>query len=173
MSQIPQGSSQKLVAGLILLGIVARLVPHLPNATPVMAIALFGGVYLARRWAILLPLAILIVSDAIIGWHGTMAYTWGAFLLTATLGWWIRLRPNAARILGGALAGSVLFFIITNFGVWAAGTLYPPTMSGLWQCYVAAIPFFRNTLLGDLGYTTALFGTYALASRRLVNSLAR
>ena len=174
MSQVPQGISQRLVIGLILMGIVARLVPHPPNVTPVMAIALFGGAYLARRWAILLPLAILIVTDAILGWHATIAFTWGAFLLTGALGWWIRRRPNVARTLCGALGGSVLFFIITNFGVWAAGTLYPPTMSGLWQCYVAAIPFFRNTRLGDLSYTTAIFGMFALVTRaRLVNSPAR
>ena len=154
-----------LVTGLLLLGIVARLVPHPPNATPVMAIALFGGAYLSKRWAILLPLAILLISDVLIGWHNTVPFTWGAFVLTGLLAWWVRARPGAGRILLAALGGSALFFLVTNFGVWWVGELYPRTRAGLWECYVAAIPFYRNTLLGDLSYTTALFGLYALATR--------
>lgn len=156
--------TQWLAFGLVVLGVVARLVPHPQNATPLMAIALFGGTYFAKRWAILLPLVIVAVSDFLIGWHATVPYTWGAFALTGMLAWWIRPRPNATRILGGTLAGSVAFFLITNFGVWAAQNLYPPTAAGLWQCYVAAIPFFRNTLLGNLVYVTALFGTFALVT---------
>lgn len=155
---------RKLVIGFILMGVVARLVPHPPNATPLMAIALFGGTYLAKRWAILLPLAIVAVSDALIGWHDTIPFTWGAFALTGMLAWWVRQRPSASRILGGALCGSLLFFVITNFGVWVAGTLYPRTADGLWQCYVAAIPFFRNTVMGNLVYTVALFGGYTMAA---------
>ena len=152
-----------LVIGLMVLGVVARLVPHPPNATPLMAIALFGGTYLAKRWAILLPLAIVAISDVLIGWHNTVLFTWGAFILTGMIAWWIRLHPSAVRVLGGALAGSVLFFLLSNFGVWVAGDLYPRTAVGLWECYVAAIPFFRNSLAGDLLYTAALFGGYALA----------
>jgi len=166
---VPFGDSplqRKVVIGLILMGLVARLVPHPPNATPLMAIALFGGTYLSKRWAILLPLIIVAISDLFIGWHRTVPFTWGAFALTGMLAWWIRLRPRPSRILGGAVAGSLLFFLITNFGVWVAGTLYPQTLDGLRQCYVAAIPFFRNTVLGDLVYVTALFGGYALATSR-------
>ncbi|MBI2104856.1 MAG: hypothetical protein HYT90_04655 [Candidatus Omnitrophica bacterium] len=153
-----------LVLGLILLGIVARLVPHPWNATPVMAIALFGGTYLSKRWSIILPLAIVALSDLLIGWHRTIPFTWGAFALTGMLGWWLRRRLSAARILGGALAGSLLFFLISNFGVWVLERLYPPTAAGLWACYAAGIPFFRATLLGDLVYTVALFGGYAAAT---------
>ena len=153
-----------LVMGLILLGIVTRLIPHPWNATPVMAIALFGGTYLSKRWGILLPLAIVAISDVLIGWHGTVPFTWGAFALTGMLGWWIQRRPSAARILGGALGGSLLFFVVSNFGVWTLGDLYPMTPAGLWICYVAGLPFFRATLLGDLVYTVALFGGYAAAT---------
>lgn len=165
MSRSTHRGNQWVIAGLILLGVVARLAPHPPNATPLMAIALFGGTYLAKRWAILLPLAIVAVSDVLIGWHATVPYTWGAFILTGMLAWWIRPRPTASRILGGTLAGSICFFLITNFGVWVVRDFYPQTAAGLWQCYVAAIPFFRHTLFGDLLYVTALFGTYALATR--------
>jgi hypothetical protein len=157
-----------LIAALLLLGIVARLVPHPWNATPVMAIALFGGAYLSKRWAILLPLAIVAISDVLIGWHDTVPFTWGAFVLTGMLAWWIRTRPSPFRILASALAGSTVFFLMTNFGVWVAGGLYPRTADGLWRCYVAAIPFFRSTVLGDLVYTAALFGGYALATGSLL-----
>lgn len=161
-----------LVYGLMLLGIVSRIVPHPWNATPVMAIALFAGTYLEKRWAMLLPLAIVAVSDLLIGWHNTVPFTWGAFLLTGIIAWWVRQRPGALRILYGALAGSVAFFVITNFGVWLVGGLYPPTAEGFWQCYVAAIPFFRNSLLGDLVWTTALFGGFTLVTTLLPASRA-
>ena len=153
-----------LIYGLLALGIVARLAPHPPNATPLAAIALFSGTYLPKRWSILLPLAIVILSDVLIGWHNTIPFTWGAFLLTGLLAWWIRAHPSALRIVGATLAGSVLFFVVTNFGVWVWGELYPRTAAGLWQCYVAAIPFFRNALMGDAAYATALFGTFAVAA---------
>ena len=153
-----------ILFGLIGLGILSRLVPHPWNATPVMAIALFAGAYLPKRWAILLPLAIVAASDLVIGWHDTIPFTWGAFALTGLLGWWVRRGPTPTRIIGASLAGSVLFFLITNFGVWILGELYPRTAAGFWQCYVAAVPFFRSTLLGDLVYTAVFFGGYALAT---------
>ena len=134
---------QALVLGLIALGVIARLIPHPWNASPVAAFALFGGAYLAKRWAIALPLAIVALSDLLLGLHATIPFTWGAFALTGLIGWWIRRQPSPARILAGALAGSGLFFVITNFGVWLVGGLYPRTLDGLLACYVAAIPFIR------------------------------
>lgn len=166
MNRSAHSASPVLVYGLLLLGIVARLVPHPWNATPLAAIALFGGTYLSKRWAILLPLIIVAISDIALGWHATMPFTWGAFAATGMLAWWIRPHPSASRIMGGSLAGSTFFFIVTNFGVWATQALYPHTAHGLWQCYVAGLPFFRNALVGDLAYTTALFGLYALATAR-------
>lgn len=157
--------SQGLIFGLIVLGVLARLAPHPWNATPLMAIALFGGTYLPKRWALPLPLVIVALSDWLIGWHATIPFTWGAFALTGFLGWWIRLQPSASRILAGTLTGSLFFFLFTNFGVWATQSLYPRTFAGLWQCYVAAVPFFRGTLFGDVVYVTALFGFYALVTR--------
>jgi len=163
-----------LVIGLILLGVVSRLIPHPWNVTPLTAIALFGGTYLSKRWAILLPLAIVALSDLALGWHSTIPFTWGAFAAAGLLGWRLRSRPSPARIAASSLAGSTLFFIVTNFGVWATQTLYPKTAAGLWECYVAALPFFRNSLAGDLGYAAALFGMYALAgSLRLAPAGAR
>lgn len=154
-----------LVYGLILLGVVSRLVPHPWNATPVMAIALFAGTYLSRRWSSVLPLVIVAISDLLIGWHNTIPFTWSAFALTGLLGWWIRQRATASRIIGGSLIGSALFFVVTNFGVWLVGELYPRSAAGLWACYLAAIPFFRGTLFGDLVYVTVFFGIYHVVTR--------
>jgi len=156
-----------IIMGLILMGVVARLVPHPPNVTPLTAIALFGGTYLSRRWAILLPLGIVAISDVFLEWHATVAFNWAAFAVTGLVAWWVRANPAPGRIAAGALAGSTAFFLITNFGVWLAGGLYPPTAAGLRECFIAAIPFFRNTLIGDLGYTAAFFGVYAAVSRTL------
>ncbi len=165
MNMQPAHERPILLYGLLLLGVVSRLVPHPWNATPVMAIALFGGAHLSKRWSLLLPFATVAISDLLIGWHNTIPFTWSAFLLTGLLAWWIRGSPGAARIVTGSLAGSLLFFLLTNFGVWIVGELYPRTAAGLWQCYVAAIPFLRGTLLGDLVYTAAFFGGYHLLTR--------
>ncbi len=162
MSERSNRSGRGVAAGLIVFGIAARIVPHPWNATPVTAIALFGGTSLPRRWAVAVPLVIVALSDFVIGWHATIPFTWGAFALTALLGLWLRRNPSPSRILGATLLGSSLFFIISNFGVWVTSSLYPKTAPGLWQCYVAGLPFFRTMLLGDLLYTTLFFGAYAL-----------
>ncbi len=154
-----------IIYALLGVGIIARLIPHPWNATPVMAIALFGGAHLSKRLSLLVPFLIIAISDFIIGWHATIPFTWSALLLTSVIGWWVRRRASGTRIVTGALAGAALFFVLSNFGVWITQQLYPRTAAGLWECYVAAIPFFRATVLGDLVFTTVLFGGYALATR--------
>lgn len=161
-----------LVYALILMGAIARLVPHAWNTTPVMAIALFAGAYLPKRWGILVPLAIVAATDWIIGWHNTVAFTWAAFALCGSLGFWIRKKHTLGRIVVAALGGSVLFFLITNFGVWLVGELYPRTIDGLWACFIAAIPFFRNSLAGDLLYTAAFFGVPQLIAAARAGQIA-
>ena len=166
---------QGLAIGLILVGVVARLVPHAPNVTPLTAMALFGATYLSRRWGILLPLATVILSDLILGLHETILFTWGGFALTGLVGWWLRRQPSAGRIVASAVAGSFIFFLVSNFGVWLlgdGGTMYPKTAEGLWSCFVAALPFYRNTLVGDLVYTAGFFGLYAWVNQRVLVSTA-
>jgi len=102
------------------------------------------------------------------GWfHGFMPFVYASFVVTVCLGFLVRRRLTPLTVGGAALMGSVLFFIITNFGVWLVGSLYPKTLAGLFSCYVAAIPFFRNTLAGNTVYTLVLFGGFALAQRYL------
>jgi hypothetical protein len=144
--------------------------------------ALFGGAHYGRRAAaFLMPLAALLLSDLAIeilfraglyphrGFYGAgMLVVYGAFTLVSLLGLLLRERRGSApAVAAGALAASFLFFLVTNFAVWAWDGMYPPTASGLAACYTAALPFYGGTLLGDLFYTAVLFGAFALAERRV------
>lgn len=157
-----------VLAGMILAAAASRLIPHPPNFTPVAAIALFGGACFSDKWvAFLVPLAGLFLSDLVLGLYTIMPVVYGAFALIVCLGFWLRHQRSAWRVAGAAIMGSVLFFLVTNLGVWAFGGLYSKTLAGLIECYIAAIPFFRNMLLGDLLYSALLFGGLALVERRV------
>lgn len=144
-----------------------RLVPHPPNFTPIGAMALFSGAYLARRGlvAFAAPLGALLLSDAILGFYAGMAVNYLAVALIVLLGSLALRHVAPLRLLGTALAASLLFFVVSNLGVWATSGMYPPTAAGLAACFVAAIPFFQNTLAGDLFYSALLFGGFALLER--------
>ena len=168
-----------LLASLILLAALSRLLPHPPNFSPVEAIALFGGAFFASRaLALLVPLLAMLVADLALGLlHGGLYAGWfgstGFFLVylciaaSVVLGFGLRGRASAARVLGYCLAGSVLFFVVTNFGAWLGSPLYPRTGAGLVQAYVAGIPFFQWTLLGTLAYAALLFGGFGLLRARM------
>jgi hypothetical protein len=141
-----------------------RLVPHPPNFSPIDAMALFSGAYLGRRWMpFVAPLAALLLSDLILGFYPGMLFQYAAVALVALLGMAALSRVTIGRLVVTALASSLLFFLVSNLGVWVAGGMYPHTLAGLGACYVAAIPFLQNTVAGDLFYVTLLFGGFALA----------
>ena len=163
------------LVGIIFLAAGMRLIPHIPNFTPIAAMALFGGVQFSKkRLAYLLPLGAMVLSDLILGifvtktgwWHNGIPFVYGAIAFTVYLGSRLGKNPSALAIGGGALSSSVFFFLLTNLGVWLTGSLYPKTLEGLGACFVAALPFFRNSLMGDSLYTLALFGGFALAAQR-------
>ena len=166
-----------VIVGLILVAAASRLIPHPLNFVPIGAMALFGGACLtSKRLAFLVPLAAMLVSDLAIGLlsgdlslglHRLIPVVYGSFALIVCLGFWLRRRRKAVPIAAATLASSATFFVLTNFGVWAFGSWYPKTWDGLVACYVAAIPFFHNTLLGDAFYVTLLFGGLALAEKGL------
>jgi hypothetical protein len=154
-----------LVAAIVVAAVL-RLVPHPPNFTPIGAMALFSGAYLGRRWtAFAATFGALLLSDAILGFHSGMPYVYASVALVVVLGWSIQARIEPLWVGLAAATSSVLFFIVTNFGVWLSSGMYPLTPSGLAACYVAAIPFFQNTLAGDLFYSAMLFGGFALLER--------
>jgi hypothetical protein len=150
-----------------------RLVPHPWNFAPVGAVALFSGAHFRRRWqAALIPLAAMLASDAVLGFHANMPFVYAGYLAMAAFGWLIRERRTFLPAAGAALAGAVVFFIISNFGYWLLSPdsgpfSFPKTAGGLLACYLAAVPFFPATLAGDLIYTGVLFGGFALAERRV------
>ncbi len=147
---------------LVVFAAFSRLIPHPPNFAPIAAMALFGGVYFDRRFSILVPLAAMLVSDFLIGFHSTMPFVYGSFILTGLIGIWLKKHKRVQWIAGASLTSSLFFFVITNFGVWLNGG-YPLNFTGLIECYVAAIPFFRTTLVGDLFFVAVLFGLYESA----------
>ena len=155
-----------LPALLIIIGIFGRMLPHPMNFTPVLAVALFSGAYLTdRRAAFLLPLGLMLLTDIMLGLHHTMAATWLSMAGIVAIGMWVRKRVTVTRAALGAVSGSVLFFLVTNFFAWFA--LYEQTWQGLTQCYLAALPFFRNTLSSTVLYTCVLFGAYETARKYL------
>jgi hypothetical protein len=158
-------SSGIAICGIILFAVVLRLIPHPPNVAPIAALALFGGVYLDKKYALCVPLIALFVSDMILGLYGGMWVVYGSFFLTGCIGLWIKDHKNIATVIGGSVVSSLLFFILTNFNFWYIDSYYPKTMAGLIDSYVSALPFFRNTLLGDIFYTGLLFGSYELILR--------
>ncbi len=154
-----------LVLALLIIGVAARFLPHAPNFSPILAIALFGGVYLRRSQALWLPLVLMMVTDLVLGLHMTIPFTWGCVFASGLIGLWMRKTPNAFRIFTGAVTSAVLFFVVTNFGSWLV--FYPLTREGFLSCYTLAIPFFRMTILSTLAYTCVLFGVYEVVSRRV------
>jgi hypothetical protein len=171
---------------MIALAALSRLLPLPPNFAPIEAIALFGGAYFARRHlAFVVPLLAMLASDLVLGamrggtylayfttagYLPSMIANYLCIALTVALAFGLRGRVNGARVLGYSLAGSVLFFVVSNFAVWMTAFMvpgYPACSTGLLPCYVAAIPFFKTTLLSTLTYSALLFGGFALLRQRL------
>lgn len=175
-----------MAAMIVASAIIMRLVPHIPNFAPITAAALFGAAYLPKKYALIVPLVILAISDYLLLYinpfshpvfnfshlqpvtaifNGTTAWVWGSFMISALLGLALRNKPNTTKIGGITILASIQFFVITNFAVWAAGA-YARDISGLWASYIAGLPFLSWTVAGDLFYVTAFFGLYALALRQ-------
>ena len=150
-----------------------------PPEKHAQAMALFGGAYFASRaWAFVVPLVAMLLSDLVLatmlggdyaGYFGSagMALVYGCIALTTALGLNLRGRVSGARVLGYSLAGSVLFFVVTNFGVFAGNPAIPKNVAGLVATYVAGVPFFQWTVLGTLSYSALLFGGFALLRARV------
>ncbi|MFA5356142.1 MAG: DUF6580 family putative transport protein [Candidatus Omnitrophota bacterium] len=148
---------------LIIAGILLRVAPHSPNFTPVAAIALFGGCYLRKKYALIVPLALMIVSDLAIGLHDVFIFTWGGFLLVSMIGLWLKNHKGVSTTVSASLVSSVIFYIVSNFGVWLMG-YYPRNPAGLISCYAMALPFLRAFTFSTLFYTAVFFGIYELTA---------
>ncbi len=170
-----------VIALIILVTALSRLIPYvfesapIYNFSPIGAIGLFGAAYFTnKKMAYAVPYLALWFSNIILDnlflsqfYSGFVWLSnWEIYLtfgLIITAGFFLLKKVTALRVLGASLVASVVFFILSNFFVWMSGTLYPLTMEGLLTCYVAAIPFFWNTIAGDLFYSALLFGAYEWA----------
>ncbi len=152
-----------LAALMILAAALTRLLPHPVNVAPIAAMALAGGVYLDKRYSLVIPIVALLISDLFLGFYLILFFVYGSVVLIGLAGLWLRDHKKPLPVFGATIFSSVLFFLVTNFGVWIVGPeMYPKTWTGLLECYTAGIPFFRNTLFGDLFYVAILFGIFEL-----------
>lgn len=157
---------------LISLGILSRLIPHLSQFTAILAVAMFGGMYLTRWQAIIVPMVLMLVTDLILGFHDTMPYTYGSMLAITTIGIYLKDHKSTMNVFSGSVFASLLFFVVTNFGAYLS--LYPHTWAGLQECYMLAVPFFRSTVLSTIGYSLVLYASYEWLYHRVQGSaLAR
>ncbi len=156
---------------LIFIGALSRLLPHPANFTPVTALALFGGSRLPKKQALFVPLIAMVISD--IGLHfvagypfltGDTLFVYVSLILVSMIGMWLRKENSFSRFLLSSISSVALFFVVTNFGTWLTGGIYPMSFSGLVSCYIAAVPFVRNSLFGDLAWIALFFGSSALIS---------
>ena len=150
---------------LIILGIASRLATHAPQFTAILAVAMFAGLYLSPRLALMVPIALMMATDVVLGFHDTMVFTWGSMLAVSIIGVWLKQRKSFVTVLAGSIVSSGLFFVVTNFGAWAS-PLYPHTWGGLRECYIMAIPFFRGTLVSTVAYSLVLYAGYEWALKR-------
>lgn len=161
------------LSAMILLAAVSRVLPHIPNFTPIASMALFGAASFSdKRIGIIVPLIAMLLSDialeAIYGWgfHNTIIYVYASIILISFIGLYIRKQTNYKTIIAASIFSSILFFIITNFGVWAANGSQGGT-AGLSTVYILGLPYFAYTLIGDLFYNGILFGAFYLAQRKI------
>ena len=159
--------SHSLALLFVLFSVGIRLVPHLPNFSPIIGMGLFCGAAFPRRWALFVPLAAMGLGDLLLGWVPENFFGYIAIALSVGIGCALRTKRSPIRIAGASLAGSTLFYLISNGGVWLLGMLYPRTLEGLIDCYAAGIPFYRNSILGDLVYTGVLFWCAQWVTRRV------
>jgi len=147
------------------MGIGARLLPHLPNFTPVMAVGLFGGAYFSKKLSFFLPFAIMLASDFFIGFYDIrlMVFVYGAVACFVLIGFNLKKNRKWGNIMANSLLASFIFFVVTNFAVWIFSDWYPKNIFGLFQCFYLALPFFKNSLLGDIFYSSMFFGVFKSA----------
>lgn len=167
-----------LPTALIVCACLARLIPHAPNFTPILSIAMFAGAsFNDRRIAFMVVLIAMLVSDAVLGYYSLAPLIYVTMALVVILGFWLRQHRSKLAVATIATLSSVLFFVISNLGVWQLTPLYTKDVPGLVACFVAAVPFFYNTLASTFMYSFVMFGLWSLLTadtfdKRMSNDLA-
>jgi hypothetical protein len=170
-----------VITTMIILAALSRLIPHPHNFSPIGAMALFGAAYYSKRfWAFAIPIVSMWISDLALNnivygayfdhfvwFYSGSLFTYGAFALVTLLGMFALKKVRIHNLVLSALGASSIFFIVSNFGVWFSGLMYPKDLGGLATCYVAGLPFFQNTLFSDLFYSAVLFGAFEFSLRKV------
>jgi hypothetical protein len=170
-----------VISAIILLAAMSRLVPHPANFAPIGGMALFGAAYYSKRyWVFIIPIVSMWLADLVLNnvvyaqyfdhfvWFYQGCYwTYGAFILIGLIGIVTLKKIRIQNLILASLLASIVFFLLSNFGVWASTNMYPKNFGGLIACYAAGLPFFKNTIIGDLVYTGVLFGAFEFAQRRI------
>jgi hypothetical protein len=170
-----------VISVIILLAAMSRLAPHPANFAPIGGMALFGAAYYSKRyWVFIIPIVSMWLVDLVLNnvvyaryfdhfvWFYQGCYwTYGAFILIGLIGIVTLKKIRVQNLILTSLLASIVFFLLSNFGVWASTNMYPKNFSGLIACYAAGLPFFKNTVMGDLVYTGVLFGAFEFAQRRI------
>ena len=156
----------KISLGIFLVLALSRFIPHPPNFTNLIALSFYIPALLGLKYlpALLISFAI---TDLVIGYHTGTHWTWGSVLVIGLISQYFCKNINLRLV--GALSGSVIFFIITNFGVWTSG-MYGLGFEGLTMTYIMAIPFFYNTLLSTAIYSALIEFLYKFTKNKLSNS---
>lgn len=154
-----------LIICLVGFGIISRFLPHPANFAPLIAVAIFASYYFGLRYSAAAVLAIMLLSDIFIGFYQweMMAAVYGSMLAAGVIGS-LATKPTAVNVFIKTIGSSLLFYLVTNWAVWQFGTMYEKSLSGLMQSYFMALPFFRNSLAGDIFYASILFGAVYLVT---------
>ena len=138
-----------------------RIFPHPHNITPVMALALFAGTYFQKKWmAFAVPLVSMFLADLFLGLHNTIIFVYGAMATAVLIGFWLHNRVSSLKVIGATISSSLIFFLISNFGVWFVSGYYSKSWAGLIECYTMALPFLQRSMMGDLLFSGVLFVSY-------------
>ncbi|MCD4760297.1 hypothetical protein K8R42_00170 [bacterium] len=151
-----------LIIAVSIIVLLARLLPHAPNFSPLASVILFTGVYAANKKYLIIPLVASFISDLMIGFYHlpVMLSIYGSFVLIGLLGILVKKHKNIINTISATIGAGLLFFLLTNFAVWYSSTWYSHDLAGLSLCYNLAIPFFKSTLTSNLVYSGLLFGVY-------------
>lgn len=153
---------------LVSVGVLFRLLPHPVNVAPLTAIALLAGIHFKSKFGVLLPLAITLVTDLFLGFYSTMLWVYGSYILIYAIGTFGK-KYSFSSTLKLTIISSVIFFIVTNVGVWLSSGMYARSFAGLIECFTLALPFFRNSLLGDMFYVQILFWLIEYVKNKKLN----
>lgn len=166
---MPPMNTRNITLFVLILGAaLSRMIPHPWNFTAIGAMALFGSAHFSnKKLSLILPMLALLVSDVAMGYQPQWLSVYAPFLMIGMLGWNLQGRVSAVRVGGSAVLASVIFFVVSNFGVWASSQMYAMNWQGLVQCYAMALPFFGNQVAGDLFFSGALFAGYELLRKKV------